>query len=287
MKKFFSITFTLMLTSVLLSTFFAIGSPQPISPSAVFNIDWKLTITGLVDQPLTLTLADLIAMPQTTYFVQIICVGPPAFLAEEGNWTGVKLAFLLEKAGVKSNAVKTAFYASDGFTTDLAISPIMNSDVLVAYAKDGNPLNQTLRLAVPGRWGYKWIYNLNQIEVVDYDFLGKYEKMGYSDTALITEPSAPGDSGNLPGRTNLNRTRSSTAPPEAPQNSPTTQSTNPAPNLNPQPSNPPETNFLTEGIIYTAIATVVVLTAGLVLYHARFRKRKPLKETQEEKHNFR
>ncbi|KPJ49716.1 MAG: hypothetical protein AMJ38_02875, partial [Dehalococcoidia bacterium DG_22] len=81
-----------------------------------------------------------------------------------------------------------AFYADDGFATDLTVTTAMRHDIILAYARDGDPLTENLRLVVPCKWGYKWMRNPVHIELVDYDFLGTYESLGLSDEADI-----PGD----------------------------------------------------------------------------------------------
>jgi DMSO/TMAO reductase YedYZ molybdopterin-dependent catalytic subunit len=151
----------------------------------------QLLITGLVEQELNLSLTELAAMPPTTVYAAIICVDFPDSVVEEGNWVGVRLSLLLEAAGVSPDAVKIAFYASDGYSTDLAVEAASREDVILAYEKDGVPLDEQLRLVVPGKWGYKWISYVTVIELVDYDFLGYWEGYGYSDTADITEGSVP------------------------------------------------------------------------------------------------
>jgi len=145
----------------------------------------QLTISGLVEQPLNLSLTELAAMPQTSVYAAIICVGNPNGSVAEGNWVGVSLWLLLETAGVSPDAVKVAFHASDGYSTDLTLETARREDIILAYEKDGIPLEETLRLVVPGKWGYKWISDVTVIELVDYDFLGFWESNGYSDTANI------------------------------------------------------------------------------------------------------
>jgi len=147
------------------------------------NPEWPLVVDGLVESPLNLTLGDLVAMPATTVYAQLYCVGLPTTPLAQGNWTGVRLGFLLEQAGASPEAVKVAFYATDGFTTDLPLTTAMRDDIIVAYERDGEALAENLRLVVPCKWGYKWIRDLTHIELVDYDFLGTYESVGYSDEA--------------------------------------------------------------------------------------------------------
>jgi hypothetical protein len=276
MKKSASIAITAIIMGILLSVPFNLES-VPVARSAVIDTEWRLTVTGLVDTPLNLSVADLVAMPQTYIFAQIICVGPPAFLAEEGNWTGVKLRFLLDEAGVASNAVKVAFFASDGFSTDLTIASASSSDVIVAYEKDGKPLSETLRLVVPGKWGYKWIHHLNGILVVDYDFLGKYESQGYSDNAVVGQTGIPSGVANIGlGDVKLNRTFASPSPNPSPSPSPAPK---PSPTASPQPeevvTGTSTSLGLTAEVIYIAVAlaAVTVVSVGFTFYFVKFRKR--------------
>jgi DMSO/TMAO reductase YedYZ molybdopterin-dependent catalytic subunit len=188
----------------------------------------RLDVSGLVNHPLNLTLSEIAAMPQTTVQATIYCVDFPNQVVEAGNWTGVKLGFLLEEAGASPSAMKIAFFASDGYSTDLLLETATQPDVIVAYEKDGVSLGGTLRLVVPGRWGYKWISQLTRIEIVDFDFKGKWESQGYSDDGFgesIGRPNIP----NLSPVPNLttNQENATTASPTIP---------NPPNSLNPSNS---------------------------------------------------
>jgi hypothetical protein len=160
----------------------------PTSGSSVQS-EWTLVVDGLVQSPLSLAFDDLLAMPTSTVYAKLYCVDLPSTPLAEGNWTGVRLGPILEEAGVSPLAVKVAFYADDGFTTDLTVTTAMRDDIILAYARDGEPLSENVRLVVPCKWGYKWISGPTHIELVDYDFLGTYESFGLSDEADI-----PGDS---------------------------------------------------------------------------------------------
>jgi DMSO/TMAO reductase YedYZ molybdopterin-dependent catalytic subunit len=151
--------------------------------------DWRLTVSGLVDRALNLSCADLKAMPATSVSGIIVCVGFPDETVASGNWTGVRLWYVLQLAGVSPDATKVAFHATDSYSTDLTVDTAEHGDVIIAYEKDGQALSETLRLVVLGKWGYKWISQLTSVEAVDYDFKGFYESQGYSDDASIPEGS--------------------------------------------------------------------------------------------------
>ena len=184
---------------------------------------WRLTVSGLVRNPLNVTLAEIAAMPKKLVTATIYCVDFPSVVVESGEWAGVTLASLLEEANVTSSGVKVGFFASDGYSTDLDLDFAMSGEVVVAYEKDGIPLDETLRLVVPGRWGYKWISQLTSIVVYDYDFKGKWESAGYSDYADIQSGS---------GAPSFPQAPSTTAPgqqPESPESSSTPISNSTAP----------------------------------------------------------
>ncbi len=244
MNKMLAIVLTASIILTLPIIFFA-NSMLPCKASESPNENWTLTVAGAVQTPLTLNLTDLLAMPQTTEFATIYCVDLPETVIIQGNWTGVKLSLILSRASVSDSAIKVAFYASGGYSTDLTVQQAMEDNVIVAYQLNGKPLNETLRLVVPGSWGYKWISQITDINPVDYDYLGTWESQGYSDRASI----ALGD-----GRTSTSFVpiiptppRLSPAPPtstEAPNSSPATPSQSPqatatqVPSPSPKPSQP-------------------------------------------------
>ena len=180
-------------TIVVIVTAYFLFSQSPFIPgknASVEYSEWRLLVDGLVRRPLNLSLTEMLTMPRRTINAELYCLPSPGgsgVLVDSGNWTGVTLGFILEKAGVFPEAVKVAFYAEDGFTTDLTITTAVSEDVILAYEKDGELLQQKLRLVVPGKWGYKWIYLLNHVELMDYDFLGSYERRGFPDKAEIPQ----------------------------------------------------------------------------------------------------
>jgi DMSO/TMAO reductase YedYZ molybdopterin-dependent catalytic subunit len=150
---------------------------------------WKLTIDGLVNNPMTLSIADLKSKFEVvTERLVIECGGngraafdPPA----SGNqwtlgavacseWTGVRLADVLKAAGVKDNVVYTAHEGADGhlsgkegklpISRGVPIAKAMNPHNLIAFGMNGgdlHPMNGApLRLVVPGWPGscsQKWV----------------------------------------------------------------------------------------------------------------------------------
>ncbi len=79
---------------------------------------WQLEITGLVDNPMTLTMQDLLTWPSQEIDFTMECSGNNGFewlwgLIGNARWGGVPLAPLLQEAGIKDDAVEVAFYGAD------------------------------------------------------------------------------------------------------------------------------------------------------------------------------
>jgi DMSO/TMAO reductase YedYZ molybdopterin-dependent catalytic subunit len=147
--------------------------------------EWRLMINGLVQHPLNLSLSEIAAMPKRTEYAELWCnfegLSEGTMLVGKGNWTGVRLGLLLEKAGIDERAGTIEFYAKDKYTITLRISKAMQDSVIVAYELNGNPLNETLRLVLPNENGNLWISMITSITVVP---LG-------TNIALTHQPSSP------------------------------------------------------------------------------------------------
>jgi DMSO/TMAO reductase YedYZ molybdopterin-dependent catalytic subunit len=160
-------------------------TPKKDSSSGNSASEGHLLVDGLVENVLNLTMEELMSFPRVTVNATLYCVDYPNSPIADGNWTGVRLAELVQEARASLSAVKVAFYASDGFSTDLTLAAATRDDIVVAYNFNGQSLPEAIRLVVPGRWGYKWISRLDHIELVNYDFKGFWESRGYSDDAQI------------------------------------------------------------------------------------------------------
>jgi DMSO/TMAO reductase YedYZ molybdopterin-dependent catalytic subunit len=123
--------------------------------------EWRLLVDGGVQRPINLTFDELVAMPRSTISAELVC---PGFFTINGNWTGVTLRLVLEKAGFDPNAATVEFLAQDGYQVSLSIREAMRDDVIIAYEKDGEPLPEATRLVIPGTIGGLWIRYITQIK---------------------------------------------------------------------------------------------------------------------------
>ena len=114
-----------------------------------------LTITGMVDNPLSLTDAGLHDMNVVTATLEHPKDGAMEF-------TGVLLSDLLAEAGVQDGATTLTLTASDGYTYDVALADVQAcSDCMITFA--GEPGDYMS--AMPGMAGKAWVKTLVSIEV--------------------------------------------------------------------------------------------------------------------------
>lgn len=173
------------------------GPVPDIDPAA-----WRLSITGVVDTPLELSLDDLKAREVVTFTSFLECSGnsrgffePNASGTQWGNtaignaeWTGTPLKTILEEAGVQDTAVEIVSQGGDfaEMQRGLPLSDALAPDTMVIWEMNGEPLPTAhggpVRLFVPG-WGgiasTKWLVG---IEVIDHVFQGRLNTDSYTIT---------------------------------------------------------------------------------------------------------
>jgi DMSO/TMAO reductase YedYZ molybdopterin-dependent catalytic subunit len=145
---------------------------------------YRLTVDGLVDRSVTLTVADLQAMPATSLVRDFQCV--TGWRVPNVHWQGVLLSALLDQAGVQSSAKALRFSSFDGvYTESLTLAEAQRPDVIVAYSMLGGPISTEhggpVRLYVAPMYGYKSIKWLSHIQVVDRVEPGYWETVGNYD----------------------------------------------------------------------------------------------------------
>ena len=130
--------------------------------------DWRLQIDGMVARPGSLSLAELRGFPSRTEIVHQACEEGWSFIAE---WTGVPLAYVLERVGIHPDARYVFFFTFDGWWDSLDMDDALHPQTLLAYAMNGPELpldhGAPLRLKVARQLGYKSLKYLTRITVTD------------------------------------------------------------------------------------------------------------------------
>lgn len=150
---------------------------------------YRLSVTGLVDRPLNLSLDDLQAMRPTKLVKTFQCV--TGWTVPDVHWEGVTLAEVLDQAGVQTSAKALAFESYDKLDTEsLSLDQARRPDVIVAYRMLGAPITTEhggpVRLYVAPMYGYKSLKWLSAIRVVEEASPGFWEQNGYPVDAWIS-----------------------------------------------------------------------------------------------------
>jgi hypothetical protein len=168
---------------------------------------WKLTLHGLVENPLQLSLDELKALPAHEAFVTFACISNEVGGKLIGNarWTGVPLRTLLHMAQLKPGARKVVLRSDDGYSTAVPLERCLRSQTFLAYEMNGRQLPDNhgfpLRAVIPGYYGMKQPKWLTEIEVVADDYLGYWEERGWADEAVVKTLSridVPGHRSRVP-----------------------------------------------------------------------------------------
>ncbi len=180
--------------------------------------DWRLSVEGLVERPLTLSLDDLRARPAVEVAVTMECAGngrahvephvvsQPWLLEAVGTarWRGVAVSSLLEEVGVEEGALEVLFTGLDrgvegeeeqAYERSLPVGGLLEGDALLAYEVNGVPLppqhGYPLRLVVPGWYGMTSVKWLSRMTVLDEPFGGYQMRHSYRVRHEEDDPGEP------------------------------------------------------------------------------------------------
>jgi DMSO/TMAO reductase YedYZ molybdopterin-dependent catalytic subunit len=178
---------------------------------------WTVELGGLVERPLSVTIADLRARPAVTMPVTMECAGngrarlhprplSQPWLSEAVGtavWTGTPLAPILREAGLAQEAVELVFEGADhgvqggiehDYERSLPVAEAMREDVLLTYEVNGAPLPPQhgfpVRLLVPGWYGMTSVKWLRRITAIGEPFDG-YQQWAYALRDREEDPGTP------------------------------------------------------------------------------------------------
>ena len=177
----------------------------------IVNVEsWNLEISGLVENPIKLTIDEIKSRPKKDVTFTLECSGNhgfPTFTGAIGNakWGGTPLAPILKEAGIKEDGIEVIFFGHDegeekrrgvtmrqNFARSMSVEDALQDANLLCYEMNGAPLPQPngapLRLIAPGWYGIACVKWLKRIEVRDTRFMGRF--MG-RDYVTIREEKRP------------------------------------------------------------------------------------------------
>jgi len=168
-----------------------------LMPVRIDGEKWRLSIVGLVDHPLHLTLNDLRNTGEPLQqFVTLSCISNPVGgdLIGTTRWSGVPVRDVLRTAGVQERARFLKITSADGFFETIPLD-LINSDarIMFTYAWDGQPLAAEhgfpLRIYIPDRYGMKQPKWITKVELIENDEPGYWVVRGWDKTARMKATS--------------------------------------------------------------------------------------------------
>lgn len=162
--------------------------PRDNSIKGVQQVDiesYRLKISGEVIETRVLSYDEVLTYPAHQRLITLHCVeGWSATVL----WKGVRLAELLDFAGLGQHARIVIFHCHDGYTTSMPVATIRERDMLLAYSSNGVTLPASLGypfiVVAEDKLGYKWARWVIGIEVSsDVDYQGFWENEGFDNDA--------------------------------------------------------------------------------------------------------
>jgi DMSO/TMAO reductase YedYZ molybdopterin-dependent catalytic subunit len=152
------------------------GSVPRIDPK-----EWTLKLFGLVDEEMSLSLGEFLALPQARVHCDIHCVTGWSRL--DNHWEGVQALTLKRLVRIKPEAEFAIIHAWGGFTTNLHLQDLFQEDVLLATMHDGQVITPEhgypVRLVVPRLYFWKSAKWTVGIQFTSEDRPGFWESHGY------------------------------------------------------------------------------------------------------------
>ncbi|MFL9839536.1 molybdopterin-binding protein [Sphingomonas sp. ST-64] len=153
-------------------------------------VDWRLKVDGLVARPLSLSLADLRAMPQRAQITRHDCVEGWSAI---GKWQGPRLATILDAAGLRDTARYLVFHCADSlrggaYYESIDLIDAFHPQTIMAWAMNDRILpvahGAPVRLRVERQLGYKHAKYVMRIEAVaSLDGIGRGKGGYWEDVA--------------------------------------------------------------------------------------------------------
>jgi sulfite oxidase len=184
-------------------------------PSELNAEDWRLTVGGEVERPVTLTLSELSKLETHSVVNTLECAGNGRSLhlpqvpgiqwgkgaVSTARFSGPRLRDVLQRAAVKPAGKHVMFRGLDEvpgkvppFIRSIPIEKALDSDTLIATHMNGTPLTRhhgfPARALVPGWIGAASCKWLTEIKVLDSEFVGNFMSPGYR---FPNQPGKPGD----------------------------------------------------------------------------------------------
>ncbi len=166
-------------------------------PPVINSSEWTLDVTGLVENPVNLTLQDLYdQFDRVDEFITMGCISNriAGSLIGTTKWSGFSMKQFLELVKPTEDVVALKIIGADNFDEYLEMDVINADDrIMFAYEWDDQPLKQKhgfpLRIHIPDRYGMKQPKWIESIEFVSEWEEGYWVRRGWSRDAIVNTVS--------------------------------------------------------------------------------------------------
>ena len=145
--------------------------------------NWTFTIEGLVEEKVSWSWAEIMALPPSEFMGDIHCVTTWSKLGV--RFRGVSVDTLLAAARPQASARYVLASSTTGYTTNLPLDDVTGGKAWVVWEYDGRPLAREhggpARLLVPHLYFWKSAKWVSGLQVLDHDEPGFWEQNGYHD----------------------------------------------------------------------------------------------------------
>ncbi len=142
---------------------------------------WTFSMTGLVEQPVTLTYAQIKELPRKTLQTDVHCVTRWSLL--DSSWEGFPVEELMKLVQLKPEATHVMVKAEHGFTANLSLEDFLRPENMLVDTRNGEPISPEhgwpLRLFVPHLYFWKSAKWVRGLEFMAGDRPGFWEQYGY------------------------------------------------------------------------------------------------------------
>ena len=162
-------------------------------PPVIDSNEWRLEVTGLVDNPSSLSLQELYdKFDRVDRFITLSCISNRigGTLISTTKWSGFRMKDFLDFVKPQENAVAMKITGADNFDEYVMLDLVEAEErVMFAYEWDDQPLKQKhgfpLRIYIPDRYGMKQPKWIKSIEFVDAWAEGYWVRRGWSVDAIV------------------------------------------------------------------------------------------------------
>jgi DMSO/TMAO reductase YedYZ molybdopterin-dependent catalytic subunit len=145
--------------------------------------EWRFRVWGEVEEEVTFTWEEFMALPKATITVDIHCV--TQWSKMDTTWEGIPFRELMKHIRLKPEASHVMVHCYGGYTTNLSLEDLLDDTVVFAHKHDGQELTAAhgwpLRLVVPKLYFWKSAKWVRGLRLMDRNRPGFWEMYGYHE----------------------------------------------------------------------------------------------------------